>query len=156
MSHDVTAGFGDGSDGPPHCPEDPDNDEQAKRYLVGFTDYPFVELGDVPGEKAPIRLCWVWAYDFDKYVSISLVGHSGSFSVKGGYVYKKPGRYGEVPSYTSADYKEALRDKCEVCEGERGGTYGNENVVDGVIKCDYCTADDMNKRATTFDAPTQQ
>lgn len=33
------------------------------------------------------------------------------------------------------------KDKCEVCEGKRGGIPGNENVVDGIIMCDYCHAD---------------
>lgn len=32
------------------------------------------------------------------------------------------------------------RDNCEVCLGTRGGTKGNENVIDGVITCDYCHA----------------
>lgn len=31
-------------------------------------------------------------------------------------------------------------DNCEVCLGTRGGTKGNENVIDGVITCDYCHA----------------
>ncbi len=32
------------------------------------------------------------------------------------------------------------RDKCQVCEGSHGGVRGNENVMDGTIICDYCTA----------------
>lgn len=39
------------------------------------------------------------------------------------------------------------RDNCEVCGGERGGVKGNENVIDGVVTCDYCTADDMRDKA---------
>lgn len=31
-------------------------------------------------------------------------------------------------------------DKCEVCLGEKGGVRGNENVIDGVVMCDYCHA----------------
>jgi hypothetical protein len=31
-----------------------------------------------------------------------------------------------------------LPDECKVCHGERGGIRGNENLVDGVITCDYC------------------
>lgn len=30
-------------------------------------------------------------------------------------------------------------DNCEVCFGEKGGVRGNENIVDGVCMCDYCT-----------------
>ena len=32
------------------------------------------------------------------------------------------------------------RDKCEVCHGRNGGVPGNENIVDGVVMCDYCHA----------------
>jgi hypothetical protein len=31
--------------------------------------------------------------------------------------------------------------KCEVCGGLRGGVPGNENIVGGVVMCDYCHAD---------------
>jgi hypothetical protein len=30
---------------------------------------------------------------------------------------------------------------CEVCGGDRGGVPGNENIVGGVVMCDYCHAD---------------
>jgi hypothetical protein len=30
------------------------------------------------------------------------------------------------------------RDKCQFCLGEKGGKPGNENMIDGVITCDYC------------------
>ncbi len=33
-----------------------------------------------------------------------------------------------------------LKDNCEVCKGAKGGVRGNENVIDGVVTCDYCTA----------------
>ena len=32
-------------------------------------------------------------------------------------------------------------DACEVCGGTRGGEPGNENIIDGVVMCDYCTGD---------------
>ena len=31
-------------------------------------------------------------------------------------------------------------DKCKFCLGIKGGVLGNENVVDGVVVCDYCTS----------------
>ncbi len=31
-----------------------------------------------------------------------------------------------------------LPDNCEVCHGRKGGTRGNENIIDGVVMCDYC------------------
>lgn len=30
------------------------------------------------------------------------------------------------------------RDDCEFCLGNKGGTKGNENVVHGIVMCDYC------------------
>lgn len=33
-----------------------------------------------------------------------------------------------------------LRDKCQMCYGNMGGVYGNEQIVRGVIMCDYCEA----------------
>jgi hypothetical protein len=38
------------------------------------------------------------------------------------------------------------RDDCERCHGERGGVPGNENIVNGVVLCDYCHADDLQER----------
>ncbi len=32
------------------------------------------------------------------------------------------------------------RDKCQFCLGHKGGTPGNENVIGGVVVCDFCTA----------------
>lgn len=32
----------------------------------------------------------------------------------------------------------AERDACQVCKGKRGGEPGNENLVNGVVMCDYC------------------
>ena len=46
-------------------------------------------------------------------------------------------------------YKDWLRigatlkgqDNCQKCRGAKGGVRGNENIVDGVILCDYCTVE---------------
>lgn len=32
------------------------------------------------------------------------------------------------------------RDGCKFCLGHKGGEPGNENVIKGVVVCDYCTA----------------
>lgn len=34
-----------------------------------------------------------------------------------------------------------LRDNCEICSGSRGGAPGNENIIKGVVMCDYCSSD---------------
>ena len=39
-----------------------------------------------------------------------------------------------------------ILDKCSICHGEKGGTPGNENVVDGVVMCDYCHAKLVEER----------
>jgi hypothetical protein len=31
-------------------------------------------------------------------------------------------------------------DKCQTCKGAKGGVPGNENIIDGLIMCDYCDA----------------
>lgn len=59
-----------------------------------FTDYPLVELGDTPGEEAPIRQVEFISYDGDKYVEVRVDGVSYTF--KSGYLYKVPGRKGAV------------------------------------------------------------
>ena len=63
--------------------------------MKAYTDYPITELGDIAGEKAPIRSCVVISYDGDKYCKI-VVGKIVK-EVKTGYLYKKAGRRGEVP-----------------------------------------------------------
>jgi hypothetical protein len=37
--------------------------------------------------------------------------------------------------------------ECEDCGGNRGGMPGNENVVNGRVLCDYCTADILFPKA---------
>lgn len=34
---------------------------------------------------------------------------------------------------------ETERDECQVCGGRKGGIPGNENVVEGIVMCDYCS-----------------
>jgi len=36
-------------------------------------------------------------------------------------------------------------DNCEVCKGTNCGVKGNENIVDGIVMCDYCHAKTMSK-----------
>lgn len=31
-------------------------------------------------------------------------------------------------------------DNCQICLGRSGGMKGNENIVDGIVMCDYCHA----------------
>lgn len=32
-------------------------------------------------------------------------------------------------------------DNCQLCHGAKGGVRGNENIVDGIVMCDYCTVE---------------
>lgn len=45
----------------------------------------------------------------------------------------EPGQIALVPTY-------AVRDNCQECKGRRGGVPGNENVIGGLVLCDYCHA----------------
>lgn len=51
-----------------------------------YTDYPFTELGDTPGQSAPIREVRVLSYDGDKYCRVLVDGHK--LEVKAGYIYR--------------------------------------------------------------------
>lgn len=66
-----------------------------------YTDYPIEELGDIPGEEAPVRECVLTGYDHDKYVNVTVGGVEASF--KRGYLYVGEGRYGEHPCLSHDD-----------------------------------------------------
>ena len=66
--------------------------------MKAWTDYPFTWLGDVEGEKAPVREIEVLSYDGDKYCRVKVCG--GEDEIKSGYIYQQKGRYGEVPVIT--------------------------------------------------------
>jgi hypothetical protein len=63
--------------------------------MKAWTDYPFEELGDIAHQQAPVRPVQVISYDGNKYCRIVVGGVESE--VKLGYLYKKPGRCGEVP-----------------------------------------------------------
>jgi hypothetical protein len=46
-----------------------------------------------------------------------------------------------------------LRDNCQVCHGTRGGQWGNENLVNGVVMCDDCHAEHMYRVAQRMRQP---
>ncbi len=69
--------------------------------MKAWTDYPFVELGDIPLAEAPVREVEVIEYDGDKYVTICVNGVTAS--VKSGYLYAREGRYGTVPKVRTSD-----------------------------------------------------
>lgn len=62
-----------------------------KKALYGWTDYPFVELGDEPFCVAPVRSVKAIGYDGDKYVYVIVEGVQTS--IKTGYFYKTKGDY---------------------------------------------------------------
>lgn len=53
-----------------------------------YTDYPFLDLGDIPNKEAPIRKMKLIAYDGDKYVKLLHEETGKILEVKSGYVYK--------------------------------------------------------------------
>lgn len=71
---------------------------------IAYTDYPFTWLGDEECKEAPIRQILVEPCldGFNKYVTVHVISLStgnvcGMTVIKAGYIYEKPGRYGEVP-----------------------------------------------------------
>jgi hypothetical protein len=32
---------------------------------------------------------------------------------------------------------------CDICHGEKGGVAGNGNIINGIVVCDYCHAEDL-------------
>ena len=63
--------------------------------MKAWTDYPFAQMQDEAGKKAPVREIEVLSYDGDKYCKVLVCGHEDE--IKAGYVYQREGRYGEVP-----------------------------------------------------------
>jgi hypothetical protein len=82
--------------------------KKCKR-VTGWTDYPFDELGDVPGQLAPIRHVKVVGYDGNKYVKVELLDEDEPsyyvweslgrppLEIKAGYLYRKCMRMPNIP-----------------------------------------------------------
>ena len=66
--------------------------------MKAWTDYPIEALGDEPYKKAPVRECEVISYDQDKYCKVIVNGINEE--IKAGYLYRKEGRWDEVPCIT--------------------------------------------------------
>lgn len=64
---------------------------------LAFTDYPLTELGDVAGQRAPIREVEPLSFDGNKYVRFRFEGQE--FQIKAGYLYIDHGRLGEVATF---------------------------------------------------------
>jgi hypothetical protein len=84
----------------------------SKIYL--YTDYPFVELGDIPNQLAPVRQVEFIHYDNDKYVDIIVEGKL--LSVKLGYLYPVAQRFDDGKSVS---YKDAEKFNKIVCENAK-------------------------------------
>lgn len=77
----------------------------SSRVMIAFTDYPIVELGDVPGKAAAVREVRVLSFDGNKYCYVDVCGVRKE--IKAGYLYKSPGRFGEVPCIDVAELPSA-------------------------------------------------
>lgn len=55
-----------------------------------------------------------------------------------------------VPASQSAENRGASGDACEECNGTKGGTPGNENIIDGRVLCDYCHGDLKRRPSICF------
>lgn len=70
--------------------------------MMAWTDYPITQLGDKPYTKAEIREVEVLAYDRNKYCTVKVEGVV--VDIKSGYIYKVPGRLGEVECVPTSYY----------------------------------------------------
>lgn len=43
------------------------------------------------------------------------------------------------------------RDGCTICNGQKGGVKGNENVINGELVCDYCHAELIGNQQTEWE-----
>ena len=73
--------------------------------LTAWTDYPISpgEFGrgkDRLGQRAPVRQVTVLTYDRDKRCRVRIAGFWGSYVIKRGYIYSRPGRCGSVQEIT--------------------------------------------------------
>ena len=71
--------------------------------MKAWTDYPFIQLGDLENKKAPIREIEVVSYDDDKYCDIIVKGIKTS--IKAAYIYSKPGRIGKALQVKLSDLR---------------------------------------------------
>ena len=69
-----------------------------KTKIKAYTDYPFTQLGDIPGQSAPIREIEVISYDGGLYCEI-IVDDISEY-IKNGYIYQESGLFGAVPCIT--------------------------------------------------------
>lgn len=44
-----------------------------------------------------------------------------------------------MKTHKTAKKKQRRLDNCKVCKGAHGGVRGNENIICGVVICDYCS-----------------
>jgi hypothetical protein len=86
--------------------------------ITGWTDYPFIDLGDEPGKEAPIRRVRVMDYDGDKYVTVGFIGLEPKVGHKVIFDPKVFTHRHYVPHYD--DYKGKGRhwEVIELCEEE--------------------------------------
>ena len=77
--------------------------------MKAWTDYPFEWLGDIAGKEAPVREVEVISYDDNKYCRIR-IGNDVD-EIKAGYIYQRPGRYGDVPQITREQLSELVKGK---------------------------------------------
>ncbi len=80
--------------------------------MAFYTDYPIFQLGDVAGEKAPVRECCPMSYDGNKYLKIAVNGAKYEIEVKSGYVYRNPVRLEDGPKKINhGEWMEMFKDQ---------------------------------------------
>lgn len=93
--------------------------------------------------------------DYTTWLEQKLAGHEEHVSVLEHALWQRAGAAAEGnPRQQQVIYNfwyangvlHKYLDRCQSCRGMRGGVRGNENVVDGVILCDYCSVERQKGR----------
>jgi hypothetical protein len=93
---------------PAHEAMNKDSDDQQDKFIRAYTDHPFLNLGDILYKDAPIRGVDIISYDGNKYCKIKVNGVLMPCDVKVGYLYSKPGRFGEVPCINTEELEKLI------------------------------------------------
>lgn len=96
-----------------------------------WTDYPLISLGDVSGQRAPIRRVTVVHYDQNKYATV-MTAEGNMETFKWGYLYRSPGRRSEGGRSLNRRKLERMISTrpLEIFEGLVTGLAGDEMSVD--------------------------
>ncbi len=115
-----------------------------------YTDYPITELGDIPEQRAPVRICHVLDLEVNElYVRVLVEGIVKTF--KRGYLYAEEGRCGKVPPVYLDDLLAAVKKREE---GMTRHSRRRSRTTAGEVTCCLLTSEQIveNKETVALSA----